>query len=164
MNPQTSPTAPSSCRERALALHQAGRLEEAASAYRAMLAHFPGNPLLMTGLGTIALQLGTVPEGVRQLEAALAIEPAQPMAVANLGMALGVPKLVTHSLDDYCRLARKLASDRTRYAAIRRRVAERRNTSPLFDSRRFTANLEQTYVGNAERDGAGQGTISAKRA
>ena len=58
--------------QQALALHEAGRLDEAAVAYRAMLAQFPGNPLLIAGLGTIALQQGELDEGVRQLEAAFA--------------------------------------------------------------------------------------------
>ncbi len=88
MAPQAPPSDPITQYQHALALHQAGRLDEATVLYRAMLAQFPGNPLLMASLGTIALQQGNAPEGVQQLEASLAIEPDQPQTLSNLGIAL----------------------------------------------------------------------------
>jgi len=99
MEPRTPPTDPVAQYQQALALHQAGRLDEAAKLYRAMLEPFPGNPLLMAGLGTIALQQGNLDEGVRELEAALLIEPDQPMALSNLGMALRSLKRLDEALE-----------------------------------------------------------------
>ncbi len=72
----------------------------------------------------------------------------------SLLTTLGIPELVTHSVDDYYRVARELASDHARYASIRRKVAERRDASPLFDTRRFTESLEQAYIGMLNAAGA----------
>ena len=44
MEPQTPATDPLAQYQHALGLHHAGRLDEAAALYRAMLAQFPGNP------------------------------------------------------------------------------------------------------------------------
>jgi len=64
----------------------------------------------------------------------------------SLLTAMGVPELITCSLEDYYRLALDLASDRNKLAAIRRRIVANRDTAPLFDSRRFAGNLESLYV------------------
>jgi len=64
----------------------------------------------------------------------------------SLLTALGVPELITYNLADYSRLALNLATDRNNLAAIRRKIIAKRDTAPLFDSTRFTRNLESAYV------------------
>lgn len=64
----------------------------------------------------------------------------------SLLRAIGAPELVTCNLDEYYRLALDLATDRTKYAAIRDKISANRDASPVFDSARFTRNLENTYL------------------
>jgi predicted O-linked N-acetylglucosamine transferase (SPINDLY family) len=70
---------------------------------------------------------------------------------ASLLSALGVPELVAASLEDYEAIALKLARDRSALAAIREKVVRHRDTHPLFDTTRFTRNLEAAYVTMWER-------------
>jgi predicted O-linked N-acetylglucosamine transferase (SPINDLY family) len=70
---------------------------------------------------------------------------------ASLLTALGLPELITHNSRDYQRLALELATDPGRLAAIRARLWRSRTTAPLFDSLRFTRNLEQAYAVAFER-------------
>lgn len=64
---------------------------------------------------------------------------------ASLLSAMDLGELITESLEAYEQGALALAHDRERLADIRRKIAERRETSPLFDSARYTRNLEQAY-------------------
>jgi protein O-GlcNAc transferase len=73
---------------------------------------------------------------------------------ASILPAAGLADLVTTSLDDYCALALCYASDRQLLAALKARVAACRS-SPLFDSKRFTRDLEKAYVAVVERSRAG---------
>jgi protein O-GlcNAc transferase len=57
----------------------------------------------------------------------------------------GLRELVTGDLESYERLAVALASDPGRIAALRRHLQENRDTCPLFDTPRFTRNLENAY-------------------
>jgi predicted O-linked N-acetylglucosamine transferase (SPINDLY family) len=75
---------------------------------------------------------------------------------ASLLSAHGVPELITHSLDDYEALALKLARDPAALAAIRQKVVRHRDTYPLFDTMRFTRNLEAAYVTMWERHRRGE--------
>ncbi len=59
--------------------------------------------------------------------------------------AVGLPELVTQTWDEYFDLARELAIDRERLAAVQVRLAGRRLTAPLFDTVRFTRDLERLY-------------------
>jgi predicted O-linked N-acetylglucosamine transferase (SPINDLY family) len=70
---------------------------------------------------------------------------------ASLLSAIGLPELITRSLDEYEALALKLASDRASLAAIKEKLARHRETHPLFDTARFTRNLEAAYVMMHER-------------
>jgi predicted O-linked N-acetylglucosamine transferase (SPINDLY family) len=65
---------------------------------------------------------------------------------ASLLRAAGLPELVTDSVDDYERLALQLARDPTRLVALRRRLADNRLTSPLFDTARFRRHIEAAYM------------------
>lgn len=70
---------------------------------------------------------------------------------ASLLSALGVPELIAHTLDEYEALALNLARDRSALAAVRDKVLRNRDTHPLFDTIRFTRNLEAAYVTMWER-------------
>ncbi len=60
--------------------------------------------------------------------------------------AMGLPELVTHTLDDYEALALKLAQHPQPLAEIRTTVQNNRLSAPLFDTPRFTRQLEAAYT------------------
>ena len=60
--------------------------------------------------------------------------------------AAGLPDLVTCTLSGYEELARQLATQPALLDEIRARVLHAKDASPLFDSARFTRDLEQIYV------------------
>jgi len=64
----------------------------------------------------------------------------------SLLAAIGAPELITYNLEDYCSLALGLATDRNKLDAIRSKIITSRDTTPLFDSKLFTLNLEKTYT------------------
>jgi protein O-GlcNAc transferase len=59
--------------------------------------------------------------------------------------AVGLPELITHSLDDYETLAVRLTRNPEQLAAIRQKLTKNRLTQPLFDTPRFVMNLETAY-------------------
>ena len=65
---------------------------------------------------------------------------------ASLVRAVGLPELVTQSLADYEALALKLAREPALLAAIKAKLIENRKSFPLFDTRRFTRDLEAAYT------------------
>jgi len=65
---------------------------------------------------------------------------------ASLLTAVGLPELVTHSLDDYEALALKLATDAPLLKSIRQKLEHNRPTCALFDANRFRAHLEAAYA------------------
>lgn len=64
---------------------------------------------------------------------------------SSLLTAIGLPELVSVSLDEYEALALRLARNPAELAAIRGRLAQNRLTAPLFDTPRFARNLEGAY-------------------
>jgi predicted O-linked N-acetylglucosamine transferase (SPINDLY family) len=64
---------------------------------------------------------------------------------ASILTAIGLSELITHNLEDYEKLALSLASDPARLAALREKLEVNRKTMPLFDTARFTRNLEAGY-------------------
>jgi predicted O-linked N-acetylglucosamine transferase (SPINDLY family) len=75
---------------------------------------------------------------------------------ASLLHAVGMPELITGSLEDYAALALKLARDREGLTAIRTKLARNRDSYPLFDTARFTRNFEAALVMMHERQKNGQ--------
>jgi len=65
--------------------------------------------------------------------------------------AVGLPELVTHTLQDYEELAVALATDRARMAGLRARLAANRDTSPLFDTPRFVRDYEDLLASVVKR-------------
>jgi len=64
---------------------------------------------------------------------------------ASLLTAIGLPELITHNLDEYEKLAIRLASHPEQLQAIRQKLAQNRLTEPLFDTSRFVRDLESAY-------------------
>ena len=64
---------------------------------------------------------------------------------ASLLRAVGLPELVVDSLEAYEALAVDFAMNPEKLAATRRTLADNRLTTPLFDTPRFTRNLEAAY-------------------
>ncbi|HSF48790.1 MAG TPA: tetratricopeptide repeat protein [Burkholderiales bacterium] len=70
---------------------------------------------------------------------------------ASLLNAIGLPELITHSLEEYETLALELARNPQRLAAIKSKLAANRNTYPLFDTDRFRRHIEAAYTTMWER-------------
>jgi predicted O-linked N-acetylglucosamine transferase (SPINDLY family) len=66
---------------------------------------------------------------------------------ASLLHAVGLPELVTHSLEDYAALALRLAHSPVELAGLKNRLLAARETSPLFDAVQFTRDIESLYIG-----------------
>ena len=64
---------------------------------------------------------------------------------ASLLAAIGLPELVTRSLQEYEDLAAALAAEPRRLAGYRERLARNRREQPLFDSDRLRRGLEAAY-------------------
>ena len=78
----------------------------------------------------------------------------------SLLRALGVPELVTSSLEEYERIALTLAADPTRLADYKARLTARRPTATVFDSERFCRHLESAYHHMWERSRRGDSPVS----
>ena len=65
---------------------------------------------------------------------------------ASLLHAVGLPELITTSLQDYESLAVALGRDPARLAAIRARLTANRDVAALFDTPRYARNLEAAYA------------------
>src|SRR5258706_7310860 len=65
---------------------------------------------------------------------------------ASLLKAIGLPELIAASLETYEAMALQLARDANALAGIRAKLQRNRDTQPLFDTARFTRNLEAAYI------------------
>jgi predicted O-linked N-acetylglucosamine transferase (SPINDLY family) len=59
--------------------------------------------------------------------------------------AIGLPELITRNLEEYERLAVRLASQPEELKLLRQKLAKNRLTQPLFDTPLFARNLEKLY-------------------
>ena len=82
------PSAASAQLNQAVALHQAGRLDEAEALYRQVVAQAPGQFDATHLLGVIALQRGDLAAAETLIVQALAIKPKDAPALNNLGTVL----------------------------------------------------------------------------
>jgi predicted O-linked N-acetylglucosamine transferase (SPINDLY family) len=64
----------------------------------------------------------------------------------SLLQAVGLPELITNSLEEYETLAQKLASDPALLGSLRERLAQNLTSSPLFDTQRLTRHIEAAYA------------------
>jgi predicted O-linked N-acetylglucosamine transferase (SPINDLY family) len=74
---------------------------------------------------------------------------------ASLLNAVGLPELVTASLDEYEVLAIELATNPGKLAIIKSKLAYNRLTTPLFDTKLFTKHIEAAYLAMYERHRTG---------
>jgi protein O-GlcNAc transferase len=65
---------------------------------------------------------------------------------ASLLTAVGLPELITTSLEEYEALALRLARDPVLLGGIKDKLLHNRDTYPLFDTARFTRHLEVAYT------------------
>ena len=65
--------------------------------------------------------------------------------------AVGLPELITYSMEEYEALALKLATAPGMLAELRARLARNRTTYPLFDTDRFRRHIESAYITMWER-------------
>ena len=65
---------------------------------------------------------------------------------ASLLKTIGLPDLVTESLEHYEALALALARDPERLAGLRARLASNRLSSPLYDVQQFARSIEAAYL------------------
>ncbi|TPQ26578.1 hypothetical protein C2U70_31515 [Bradyrhizobium guangdongense] len=79
---------------------------------------------------------------------------------ASLLNAVGLPELVTRSLDEYESLALRLAHDSELRAALKSRLASHRTTWPLFDTARMTRHVEKAFDEMWRRHCAGEAPAS----
>lgn len=63
----------------------------------------------------------------------------------SLLTAIGAPELIANNLKEYYELALDLATHKEKYEEIRNKIRRNRETTPLFDSARYTRNLEKAY-------------------
>jgi predicted O-linked N-acetylglucosamine transferase (SPINDLY family) len=63
----------------------------------------------------------------------------------SLLRAIGLPELITASLEQYQNLAVRLAEDKDLLGELRARLAANRETSSLFDGEKFARNVEKAY-------------------
>ena len=70
---------------------------------------------------------------------------------ASLLTAIGLPELITTTQEEYEAFAVALALEPVKLTSIREKLARNRQTTPLFDTERFTAHLEAAYVAMYER-------------
>ena len=70
---------------------------------------------------------------------------------ASLVRAVGLPELITESLADYEALALKLAREPELIGTIKSKLAWNRSSFPLFDTARFTRNIEAAYTAMWQR-------------
>jgi protein O-GlcNAc transferase len=75
---------------------------------------------------------------------------------ASVLNAIGLPELITTSLDDYEALAVKLAREPSLLASITAKLACNRDTYPLFGTARFTRHIEAAYTMMWQRHQSGE--------
>jgi predicted O-linked N-acetylglucosamine transferase (SPINDLY family) len=64
---------------------------------------------------------------------------------SSLLRAMDLPELIAPNMRDYVASAIRLGTDPSAYAEIKTQVARNRDITPLFDSGRFTRDLEEVY-------------------
>jgi protein O-GlcNAc transferase len=74
---------------------------------------------------------------------------------ASLLRAVGLPELVTTTLDAYQQMAVELASSYERLQIVKTGLAKNRLSAPLFDTALYTKHIEAAYGAMYERYQAG---------
>ena len=93
-------------------------------------AHTTAADALMAGLPVVTYMGNSFPSRV----------------AASLLHAIGMPELITHSLDEYETLVLRLAHEPALLADYKAKVIENKVTHTLFDTKGFCFNLEAAYI------------------
>ncbi len=142
--------------DKAVALHQAGKLQQAESIYRTVLRSMPHNEQVLSNLGAIYIALGKVEKAEMMLRRALKHKPDFPMALTNLGMVLSERAKYDEAEDVYRRLIAQQPSaadahfnlatllyDRRRFDDALAHFEKATSLNPRFANSRF--NLGNCY-------------------
>jgi protein O-GlcNAc transferase len=70
---------------------------------------------------------------------------------ASLLNAIGLPELITTTLESYEQVAIDLATHPEKLATVKRKLADNRLTTPLFNTKLFTKHIEAAYTAMYER-------------
>jgi predicted O-linked N-acetylglucosamine transferase (SPINDLY family) len=70
---------------------------------------------------------------------------------ASLLQAIGMPEMAVESLEDYQALALRLSGDPALLQSVRKKLERNRTVAPLFDTGRFTRQVEAAYAEMVER-------------
>ena len=103
---------------KAVALHKAGRLDEAISLYREAMSGRPQDADLAFMLGMALLQKGVVPRAVELIRAAATARPEEPRFHAGLATALGTGGRWAEAARIYRRLVSEDGSDGRLWMAL----------------------------------------------
>lgn len=79
---------------------------------------------------------------------------------ASLLQAIGLPDLITRNLEDYERLAWRIASEPSLLASLQGRLRQNRSSRPLFDTGRYRRHIEAAYGQMWERWQRGENPAS----
>ena len=74
---------------------------------------------------------------------------------ASILTSINLPELITNTPEEYESLAIELATNPDKLKAIKDKLASNLKTAPLFDTKRFTKNLESAYTKMYERSQKG---------
>ena len=74
---------------------------------------------------------------------------------ASILTSINLPELITHTPEEYESLAIELATNPKKLKAIKDKLASNLSTAPLFDTQRFTKNIESAYTQMYERNQQG---------
>jgi predicted O-linked N-acetylglucosamine transferase (SPINDLY family) len=98
-------------------------------------AHTTASDALWAGLPVLTLKGNTFPGRVG----------------ASLLTALNLPELITTSAGEYKNVAISLAKSPEKLASVKEKLAQNKLSTSLFDTSRFTRNLESAYEAMYER-------------
>jgi predicted O-linked N-acetylglucosamine transferase (SPINDLY family) len=85
------------------------------------------------------------------------VGPTFPARVAgSLLKAIGLPELITETLEDYEALALSLAKDPAQLARMKEKLIANRDCFPLFNTGRYTRHLEAAYIKMWEQHRSGE--------
>lgn len=117
--------------QRAMTLHQQGKLTEAADIYSAVLRSIPNQVESLHYLGVVKYQLGHHQDAVELIQKAIKLSPNNPSCHSNLGLALHALGQHQAALDSY---DRALALDRHFVDALSNRAITLKSMGRLVDA------------------------------
>jgi predicted O-linked N-acetylglucosamine transferase (SPINDLY family) len=81
----------------------------------------------------------------------LAGESFASRVASSVLISMNLDDLVTHNLDQYARIAFELATNPLKFKAIKTKLMDRKLSSSLYDTKKFTVNIEKAFCKVYER-------------